>query len=367
MRITKVEAELLRLPLPRPMMSGSSTGPKGGPVTHVNMPVVFITTEDSIRGLGYAWSLLGGATATRQVLEDDFAPLLIGENALDHERLWHKLYRRLQSVGRHGLVMQAQAAVDLALWDIKGKATNLPVYKLLGGTRERAPVYGSDGGWLYMSVNEMVAEFESYLEQGMAGVKMKIGHDDPAVDIDRVRQVRKALGDNIWIAVDANQKWDYPTALRVGRELEQLGIAWFEEPMLCEDIGGHGRLAADLDIPIALGETLGSRFEFDAYLRADAVDVVQPDVIRVGGITETVKVVTLADAAQRAVAPHHMMEISIHIACGIMQSGMIEYMPWIAAAFTRPAIIEEGRMRPPPEPGLGLEISEEVVRRYRVE
>ena len=109
------------MPLPRPMQSGSSSGKKGGPVSHINMPIVFITTEDGTRGLGYAWSLLGGATASRCILRDDFAPLLIDEDALDHERLWHTLYRRLQSVGRHGQVTQAQAAVDLALWDIKGK------------------------------------------------------------------------------------------------------------------------------------------------------------------------------------------------------------------------------------------------------
>jgi len=213
----------------------------------------------------------------------------------------------------------------------------------------------------------MVSEFEAYLEQGMAGIKMKVGHDDPRVDIERVRQVRAALGDEAWIAVDANQKWDYPTALRVGRELEQLGIAWFEEPLLCEDIPGHARLAADLDIPVALGETLGSRFEFAAYLRADAVDIIQPDVIRVGGLTETLKIIALADAAQRPIAPHHMMEVSIHVACGVMHAGLIEYMPWIAAAFAQPAIIEDGHMLPPPKPGLGLELAEDVVARHRVE
>lgn len=366
MRITEVRTELLRLPLPRPMLSGSSGGASAKPVTHVNLPVVFVTTESGLTGLGYAWNLMGGGSATRAVLAHDFAPLLLGENALDHERLWHKLYRRLQSVGRHGLVIQAQAAVDLALWDIKGKAAGLPVYKLLGGARESAPVYGSDGGWLYMSVDEMLAEFEVYLNQGMMGVKMKIGHADPKVDIDRVGAVRRALGDEVWIAVDANQQWDYPRALRAGKELEQLGVAWFEEPLLCEDVAGHARLSADLDIPVALGETLGSRFEFAAYLAADAVDILQPDVIRVGGITETAKVVTLGDVAGKPVAPHHMMEVSIHIACGVMRDGPIEYMPWLDAAFAAPARIEDGRMYPPTVPGLGIEIPEDVIERHRV-
>ncbi len=366
MRITEVRTELLHMPLPRPMQSGSSSGKKGGPVSKIYMPLVFIRTEDGTLGVGYAWSLLGGATATRCVLQDDFAPLLIGEDALDHERLWHKLYKRLQSVGRRGLVTQAQAAVDLALWDIKGKAAGMPVYKLLGGRRESAPVYGSDGGWLYLTVPQMLTAFEAYLSQGMMGVKMKIGHEDPRDDIRRVAEVRKHLGDDVWIAVDANQKWDFPTALWVGRQLEQLGIAWFEEPLLCEDIPGHARLAAALDIPIAMGETLGSRFEFDQYLRAEAVDIVQPDIVRIGGITEMVKVITMADIAQLPVAPHHMMESTIHVACGAMGDGPIEYMPWVAAAFNEAVIIENGQMRPPQKPGLGLEISDDIIRRYGI-
>ena len=367
MKITQVRTELLRMPLPRPMQAAHSTNQKGGPVGMVNMPVVFITTEDGTTGIGYAWSLLGGDTATRCILKDDFASLLIDEDALDHERLWHKLYRRLQTVGRRGLVTQAQAAVDLALWDIKGKIAKMPVYKLLGGRRESAPVYYSDGGWLYMSVSEMVAAFEEYMAKGMFGVKMKIGHPDYRTDIQRVREVRKALGDKVWIAVDANQKWDYPTAVRVGRELEQLGVAWFEEPLLCEDVPGHTRLAAKLDIPIALGETLGSRYEFDSYLRANAVDILQPDIIRVGGITEMVKVVTMADVANLPVEPHHMMESSIQVSCGVLSAGSIEYMPWVAGVFAEPAQIKNGHMFPPQKPGLGLEISEEIVKRFRLE
>ncbi|MBU2644379.1 mandelate racemase/muconate lactonizing enzyme family protein [bacterium] len=366
MKIAKVEAELLKLPLPRPMQSGSSSGKKGGPVTDIYMGMTRITTESGIMGIGYGWTLLGGARAIKSFIEHDYAPLLIGENALDNERLWTKLNRRLQTVGRAGAAMEAQAAVDMALWDIKGKAANLPLYKLLGGTRECAPVYGSDGGWLYMSVKEMLAVFDEYMNQNMMGVKFKIGHADPKVDIARVRQVRKALGDDVWIAVDANQKWDYPTALWVGRELEQLGVAWFEEPLWCDDIPGHARLARDLDIPIAMGETLASRYEFNAYIREDAADILQPDICRVGGITEMLKIVTLGQVAGKPIAPHHMMESTIHVACGVMESGPIEYMPWVSAAFSEDVIIRDGLMYPPQKPGLGLEISDDTIAKYRI-
>ena len=367
MKITDVKTELLKMPLPRPMQSGSSSGTKGGPVGHIYMPIAILCTDSGLTGAGYGWTLLGGATAIKCIIQDDFAPLLLGEDPLNNERIWAKLNKRLQSVGRAGVVNQAQAAVDLALWDIKGKAAGMPVYKLLGGTRESAPVYGSDGGWLYMSVEEMVESFQGYLNQGMMGVKMKLGHDDPRIDIDRVTKVRKALGDDVWIATDANQKWEYPTALMVGRELEQLGIAWFEEPLWCDDIPGHSRLADALDIPIAIGETLGSRYEFDAYIRNDAADILQPDICRVGGITEMIKIITMGQVAGRPIAPHHMMESTIQVACGVMASGPIEYMPWASSAFAEPVRIEDGQMFPPQKPGLGLEIPAEVIEKYRIE
>jgi L-alanine-DL-glutamate epimerase-like enolase superfamily enzyme len=367
MKIARIDADLLRLPMPRPMLSGSSSGAGGKPVDHINMPLVRITTDDGITGIGYAWSLMGGGLATRSILVEDFAPHLLGENPLDHERLWQKLYRKLQSVGRAGVVIQAQAAVDLALWDIKGKVAGLPVYKLMGGMRERAPVYGSDGGWLYMTVDEMLAEFRAYLDKGMMGIKMKVGHADPGVDIERVQAVRDGLGPDAWIAVDANQQWNVEQAMKAGRAFEKANIAWLEEPLICEDIPGHARLARDLDIAIAMGETLGSRHEFNRYLQQDAADVLQPDIIRVGGITETVKVVTLAEVNGKAVAPHHMMETTIQIACGVMREGPIEYMPWLSAAFPDGAAIEGGYMYPSKRPGLGLEIADEAIERYRVE
>lgn len=366
MRIATANVEILRLPLPRPMLSGSSGGAHAPAVTHINLPVVMITTDDDITGLGFAWNLMGGSSALKAFLNDEIIPLILEEDPLNNERIWHKIYRKFQSVGRAGIVTQAQAAVDLALWDIKGKTAGLPVWKLLGGMRDDAPVYGSDGGWLYMTVDEMLAEFDAYLSQGMMGVKMKVGHADPEVDIERVGEVRRRLGRKVWLAVDANQQWDHDAAVLAGKAFEQLGIAWLEEPLLCEDIAGHARLSATLDIPIALGETLASRFEFFTYLNSNAVDVVQPDVVRTGGITECLKVITLANTSGRSIAPHHMMEVSIQLVCGAMSAGPIEYMPWIASAFSEAPRIHNGRMQAPDEPGLGLTLTNDVIKQYRV-
>ncbi len=366
MNITTIDTQLLELPLEQPVLASISSRTGGSACTTIFMSVVFVETDTGHTGIGYAWLLGGGGRAMLTVIRDDLAPSLIGEDPLDHERLWQKLYWKTQSVGRHGLVIQAQSALDLALWDLKGKVCGLPLYKLLGGMRDSAPIYGSDGGWMNMSVDEILAASREYLEQGMRGIKLKVGHDDPAIDLGRVREVRNALGEEIWIAVDANQKWDFPTALRMGREFEQLGCAWYEEPMICEDPVGHARLADRLDVPIALGETLGSRFEIDVYLRAEAVDIVQPDVTRVGGITEFLKIAALCGAAHRPVEPHLMMEVSVHLACGLPGVVGLEYMPWLTAAFAESSVLEEGCMRAPQAPGLGLEISKTALERYRI-
>ncbi|MBM79676.1 MAG: enolase [Planctomycetaceae bacterium] len=366
MKIIKVDTYLLKLPLTRPVVAAISTGKRGKPCEQIMMPVIHIETDEGFTGLGYAWTIGTGATAMLAALKDDFTPMLIDEDPLDHERLWQKMYWNTQGVGRHGVMIQAASAVDLALWDLKGKATNLPIYKLLGGAQESTIVYGSDGGWLNMEVDEIIEAAENYMDDGMRGIKLKVGHDDPTIDLERVSQIREGLGDEMWIAVDANQKWDFATALEMGRCFEALDCAWFEEPMICEDIEGHGRLAAQLDIPIALGETLGSKYEIHSFLRANAVDVVQPDITRVGGITEFLKIISMCDAANRIVEPHLMMETSVHLACGVAGVSGLEYMPWLTMAFDTPPELVEGRMVPPERPGLGFEIADGIVDKYRV-
>ncbi|HAA52732.1 MAG TPA: enolase [Planctomycetaceae bacterium] len=366
MQIRSCEAQLLQIPLERAVVSGMSSGDRGAGLTSIFMPMVTVTTESGLVGRGYTWTLAAGGTAMRQVLQDDIGPVVVGLDACDHEQILHRLYWKTQGVGRHGLVTQAIAAVDLALWDLKGQVAELPLYRLLGGLRDRAPAYGSDGGWLNMSVDEMVEAGHEYLGMGLRGVKLKVGHDDPVIDVERVSQVRDALGAEAWIAVDANQKWDLPRATRAGRAFEQLGCAWFEEPMLCDDVIGHARLSRRLDIPVALGETLGSRFEIHSFLEAGAVEVVQPDLARVGGITEFLRVATLCEVYRCPVEPHLMMEASVHLACGVPGVEGLEYMPWLTPAFAEPLRLEDGNLLAPQGPGLGLEISESLIERFRV-
>jgi L-alanine-DL-glutamate epimerase-like enolase superfamily enzyme len=366
MRITQLESELLRFPLNRPITAPTQTdGPR---LDHIFMLIIYLDTDAGHRGLGYAYAITGGGRALKVIATDDLAPLVVGEDPLDHERLGAKVFGRLQTIGRRGLVAQAYSAVDLALWDLKGKVAGLPLYKLLGGAREAAPVYGSDTGWLWMSPDEIVAASQVYLEQGLMGVKLKVGNKDPELDAERVTRVRELLGEDVWLGVDANQRYDYGTALSMGHFFEEeIGADWFEEPISCDDVEGHVRLAERLEIPIAAGETLFSRDEFRTYLERGALDVVQPDITCVGGLTEWLKIATLTDFYYRPIAPHLFPELAVHLACGLPQVRMVEYMPWLYPAFVDPPAIVNGQMIPPRRPGLGLEIRDDAMERYRVE
>src|SRR5437588_4201734 len=280
MRITQLESHLLRLPLARPIRLGDD-GSRRGRLDQIFMLIIHLDTDAGHRGLGFAYTVHGGGRALKVLVDDDLSPLLAGEDPLDHERLGGKVTWRLQSLGRGGLVAQAYSAVDVALWDLKGKIAGLPLYKLLGGAREAAPVYAADTGWLWMSPEEIIEASQPYLDQGMMGIKIKVGNADPELDAERVTRVREALGEDVWLAVDANQRYDYATALSMGHFFEEeIGADWFEEPISCEDIDGHARLAEKLEIAIALGETLFSREEFVRYLARGAADVLQPDITR---------------------------------------------------------------------------------------
>lgn len=326
-----------------------------------------IDVDAGLTGLGFAYALQSSGRALYAVAVDDIIPLLQGEDARDHERFGVKVYWALQTVGRRGLVQQAYSAFDVALWDLKAKAANLPLYKLLGGARESAPVYGSDTAWLWMSTDQIIDASRPYLDQGMMGIKVKVGAD-PEADADRLTALREAFGDNAWLAVDANERYDYGTALAMGRFFqEEVGADWFEEPITCEDVEGHARLASKLDIPIAAGEMLFGRDEFAAYLNRGALDVVQPDVTRLGGITGWLKTAALAEQHNRPLSPHLLPEIGVHLACGLPGVASVEYMPWLYPLFTAPPRIEKGRIVPPQGPGLGLEVDAEAVGRYGVE
>ena len=252
----------------------------------------------------------------------------------------------------------AIAAIDVAVWDLIGKIHGLPLYKLFGGARDAIPAYISeislaDGD----TADDLVRRVDDYLARGYTTVKFKIGRPDIEDDIERIRRLRERIGAGR-LLVDLNQKWSASEALVKAARLDDLGLGWIEEPMLFDDIAAHAALKRAVRTPIALGESLHSRAQFLAYLQAGAVDYVQADVAFVGGLTEWLKIAHLAQAFGKPVAPHFMMELSLHMLCGVPNAFMLENV--IGGSFTElglveaPIIVENGIGVPPARPGHGV-------------
>lgn len=285
---------------------------------------------------------------------------LIGEDPNDIGRLITKLQWAGASVGRSGLATQALAAVDIALYDLKAKRADLPLAKLLGAHRDSVRTYNTSGGFLNASLEEVKERASRSVEEGIGGVKIKVGLPDSAEDIRRVRGVREHIGDDVPLMVDANQQWDRSTALRMGRRLEEFDLVWIEEPLDAYDIEGHARLTRTLDTPIATGEMLASVAEHERLIDGGACDIVQPDAPRVGGITQFMRLLTLADQKGLDLAPHFAMEIHLHLAACYPREPWVEHFDWLDPLFNERLETKDGRMLIPDRPGLGITISDQA-------
>ena len=330
---------------------------------------VHIITDEGLEGLGTG----GGARAAREIIEGSLKPILIGQDPLNIEQLWDDMFWRIRGVGRKGLAFCALSAVDIALWDLKAKYYQTPLYKLLGPYTDTVPVYGS-GGWTHFSIDELIAEQASYVERGMKSVKMKVGKNfgqSESEDIARLSAVRKALGDDVEILIDANNGYYAKQAIRMAQAFEEYNIGWFEEPVLADDIEGLAAIARATAIPIATGEHEYTKYGFKDLIARGGADIVQPDVGRVGGITEWMKVAHLAHAFNLPVAPHAYQLIHLHLACATPNLRIVEYLGMVEEAdrityteFSEPV---NGVWSPNPDkPGLGLELDPEAVKQYAV-
>jgi L-alanine-DL-glutamate epimerase-like enolase superfamily enzyme len=357
MKITSIDTCLLTVPTPPPM---SLEFP------HHKFVVADIATDEGPRGFGY--SLVfggGGAEAVLAYLDARLKPLLLNEDPLQVERLWEKMYRGDRGVRRVGIAGMAISALDIALWDLAGKAAGLPLYKLWGGFTDRVAAYGS-GGWGKYSEAELIGEAEKYAALGCKYYKMKIHHPDPRVNRARVEAVRKALGPGVRMMVDVNQKLDVEANLRQAALLEDSDLVWYEEPVLADDLAACEQVAKAIRIPVATGENNYTRYEFRELIERKAARYLMPDVCRANGYSETLKIGHLAAAHGVAVSPHVVHELSLQV-CGALSNGfLVEYMDWAP-----PDLYEElppckdGEFRIPAKPGHGIAFTKEALKNYR--
>lgn len=359
-RIVWVKLSLAFLPLAAPISDAKVFTGRQKPLTEVAMIFAEIRTRDGHEGLGFAYSKRAGGPGM-YAHGKEIAHELLGEDPSDIQRLWIKLSWAAASVGRSGLSAQGIAPFDVALWDMKAKRAGLPLAKLLGAHRDSVRLYNTSGGFLSTALPQVLENIDASLARGLGGIKIKVGHPDRNVDLQRVEAVRKKLGDNFPLMVDANQQWDRPTAARICRILEQYNLTWIEEPLDAYDADGHAALAAALDTPIATGEMLTSFREHADLIEKRASDFVQPDAPRVGGITEFLKVMQLADYHGLSMAPHFAMEIHLHLAAAYPREPWLEHFEWLEPLFNERLVMKDGRMLVPNRPGLGFTLSDQAV------
>jgi L-alanine-DL-glutamate epimerase-like enolase superfamily enzyme len=358
MKITRIDSAVLRIPLSRPV---SLEFPE-----HKLVVAQIHTDEARLTGLGY--SLVfggGGAESIHAYLQTRLTPLLIGEDPLFVERLWEKMFRGDRGVKRQGVAAYALSALDIGLWDVAGKAAGLPLYKLWGAVRDRVPAYGS-GGWGGYSIDDLVAEAQRYVGRGCRYYKMKIHHPDPRVNRQRLEAVRKAVGDGVGLMVDVNQKLDVLGNIRQAALLEDLGLVWYEEPVLADDIAACAEVAQAIRIPVATGENAYTRFEFRELIERRAARYLMPDVCRANGYSETLKIGHLAAAHQVAVSPHVVHELSLHVVGTLSNGFLVEYMDWAPDdLFEHLPRCEDGAFQIPERPGHGMTLAPGAVEKYR--
>jgi len=358
-RIAWVRVSSCVLPLATPISDAKVLTGRQKPMTEVVMLFAEVQTEGGHEGLGFSYSKRAGGPG-QFAHAKEVAPVLIGEDPSDIARLWNKLCWAGASVGRSGLATQALGAFDVALYDLKARRAGLSLAKLLGSWRESVACYNTSGGFLHTPLEQLLVNAAASRERGIGGIKLKVGQPDRALDIRRVEAVRKHLGDDAPLMVDANQQWDRPTAQRMCRVFEDFNLVWIEEPLDAYDHEGHAALAAAFDTPIATGEMLTSAAEHADLIRHRAADYLMPDAPRVGGITPFLKIAAQAEAAGLMLAPHFAMELHVHLAAAYPSEPWVEHFDWLEPLFNERLEIRDGRMLVPTRPGLGFSLSEQA-------
>ena len=375
MKIAAIETFDLACPLEQPF------GWSQGWLDQRSTTLVKVSTDDGLVGWGE------GAAAS--LIDGLLAPLLIGQDPMDRAGLWERMFHALYNGNNAvGLAGSALSALDIALWDLAGKATGLPVCALLGGkVRDKVAVYATG---LYYTEGEfpdrLLDEARGYVAAGFKGMKTKVGGLSIAEDVARVHALRDAIGPDIHLMVDANEAYNATTAIRIGQQLADLDLVWFEEPVNAQDLDAYLEVKAALPMAIAGGENLRTRYEFKPYLTRRAYDIVQPDIMHCGGITEMQRICAMANACGIQVNPHVwgspvMIAATLHLAATLppcppahnaqpyMQEPVMEFDRTPSAIRQELCAVpfdqEDSFVRVPTGPGLGIEVDEEVVERLR--
>jgi L-alanine-DL-glutamate epimerase-like enolase superfamily enzyme len=359
MKIKDIRTTRLSVPLKPPIADSTHV------LDRIQWVLVDVLTDEGLVGSSFMLTFDYGAELLLGIVDTELKKLVLGKDPRDITEIWETCHRHSEYIGQSGVAAWGIGAIDIALWDLLGKYLEVPVCQLLGSCRDQVPAYGS-GGWLSYSMDELLAEVSLYLQRGFKMVKMKVGSHDISRDVERVRAVRNLIGGKVHLMIDANQAWNPHQAIAFARQIQDQDIFWFEEPVAKNDLDGYCRVASSIDIPVATGEREFSLEAFRELLVRNGTAIVQPDALRIGGLTQYLKVVHLAEAFQRSVAPHFYKEIDIHVLAAIRNGLFVEYFPWLDDLLVRPLEVSDGMAKVPKLPGFGIEFEPEAVKEYKL-
>ncbi len=324
-----------------------------------------VFTDEGVSGISITW----GGPLLKVLVEDSLKAVVVGEDPLNSERIWEKMYWASLQYGRRGAALSAISTIDIAIWDLKGKILNQPVHRLLGGHRDTVPSYVT-GVDLNFTNRELVEEVTTFVNSGFRMIKIKLGRRDPNEDLERVKLVRDTIGPNIDLALDVNNGWSLMTAVRMANKLEQYDIYWLEEPILADEIGSLAKLARETHIPIAVGENHYTRWEFKQLMEEGAAEVIQADIGKCGGVTEFIKIAAMADAYGLPICPHHTEYIDVSVVAavpnGLFHECVYDFFEPMGQIFVDRVRPINGEISPSNKPGFGIEINEEGIQRLKV-
>ena len=341
----------------------------GGVCTNRLTTLILVHTDTNYVGIGSVYS---HPALIYLIVRDQLNPLLIGEDPCNVEELWKKMYGLTLWYGRKGVAMSTLGGVDTALWDLRGKSTGKPVWELLGGRRKTCPAYAS--GLLWNDVDKLAEEAGQYIERGFRRVKMRLARSEE-YDTSAVLAVRKAIGMDHDVIVDASMRYHFELACRMGNFLKEQKVFWYEEPFAPEDIDSYVALRQVVDVPIAGGENEFGLQGFREVIRAKALDIVQPDASRCGGISEVWKIAEMAEESGLGVATHSWNDAvaimaNAHVVAAMSNGVTVEVdqmnNPFVNDLLVKPLQVENGELQLSHAPGLGVELDLEVVEKFRL-
>jgi L-alanine-DL-glutamate epimerase-like enolase superfamily enzyme len=351
MKIAALDAALYRIELPVALSDSTH-----GTITHFELITVRLRDTDGAEGVGYTYTVGAGGSAVHALIDQGLRPVLIGAESEHIEALWQKMWWHLHYGGRGGSVSLAVSACDIALWDLKARRFDTPLWRLLGGFDPAVPCYAG-GIDLDFPLDALLRQTDDNLAKGFRAIKMKVGRPRLSEDVERVRAMRAHLGPDFPLMADANMRWSVDEAIRAARAFQDTNLTWLEEPTIPDDVAGHTRIVRDGGVPIATGENLHTLHEFKQMIEAGGVTFPEPDVTNCGGITVFMKVAHLAEGYNLPLTSHGVHDLTVHLLAAVPNRSYLEVHGFgLDRYIAEPLLIRDGNAIAPERAGHGVSL-----------